>query len=65
MTDKQLKFKFAQKRTDYEIISDKVVAAMETGNQSKAREVLAEFSAFESECLRIRREVVRDYGYRL
>ena len=53
-------------RTDYEILSDLVTAAMETGNHAKARLVLKENEElFHTEVARIRREVQRDYGTRL
>lgn len=53
-------------QTDKDLISDKVVAAMETGNPNRAREVLAEFTeSFRAACSRIRREVQNDYGIRL
>ena len=53
-------------RTDYEILSDRVTAAMETGNQAQARLVLKDNEeSFPTEVARIRREVQRDYGTRL
>lgn len=57
---------FKSFKSDKDILSDKVVAAMETGNPSRAREVLAEHrEAFPAECNQIRREVQADYGIRL
>lgn len=53
-------------RTDYELLSDRVTAAMETGNQAQARLVLKEYEeSFPTEVARIRREVQQDYGTRL
>jgi hypothetical protein len=53
-------------RTDYEILSDKIVAAMETGNPQAARLVVAEHKeAFPNEIDRIRTEVLKDYGIRI
>lgn len=53
-------------RTDYEILSDKIVATMETGNAAGARLVVAEHSeAFPTEIERIRTEVLKDYGIRI
>ena len=53
-------------RTDYELLSDRVTAAMETGNAAQARLVLKESEeAFPTEVARIRREVQADYGTRL
>ena len=53
-------------RTDYELLSDRVTAAMETGNQAQARLVLKENEeSFPTEVARIRREVQQDYGIRL
>lgn len=53
-------------RTDYELLSDRVTAAMETGNPAQARLVLKENEeSFPNEVARIRREVQQDYGTRL
>ena len=53
-------------RTDYELLSDRVTAAMETGNPAQARLVLKENEeSFPTEVARIRREVQQDYGTRL
>lgn len=53
-------------RTDYELLSDRVTAAMETGNHAQARLVLKEHEeSFPTEVARIRREVQQDYGTRL
>lgn len=53
-------------RSDYALISDKVSAAMETGNAAQARLVLKENEeSFPTEVARIRREVQADYGTRL
>ena len=53
-------------RTDYELLSDRVTAAMETGNPAQARLVLKEHEeSFLTEVARIRREVQQDYGIRL
>lgn len=53
-------------QSDKDLISDKVVSAMETGNPARAREVLAEHrEAFPLECAQIRREVQADYGIRV
>ena len=53
-------------RTDYELLSDRVTAAMETGNAAQARLVLKENEeSFPTEVARIRREVQADYGTRL
>ena len=51
---------------DYELLSDRVTAAMETGNPAQARLVLKEHEElFPTEVARIRREVQQDYGTRL
>lgn len=53
-------------RTDYELLSDRVTVAMETGNPAQARRVLKEHEeSFPTEVARIRREVQQDYGTRL
>ena len=53
-------------RSDYDLLSDRVTAAMETGNAAQARLVLKESEeAFPTEVARIRREVQADYGTRL
>lgn len=53
-------------RTDYELLSDQVTAAMETGNHAQARRVLKEHEeSFPTEVERIRREVQQEYGTRL
>lgn len=53
-------------QTDYEVLEDKVVAAMETGNAGQARLVLAEHAeTFPNEVERIRRMVLRQYNTRL
>jgi len=53
-------------QSDRDIIHDKVVAAMETGNHAKAREVLAEHAdSFPMVVELVRREVQADYGIRL
>ena len=53
-------------QSDKDLIANKVQAAMETGNPSRAREVLAEYSdTFPQECLALRQEVQKDYGIRL
>ena len=53
-------------RSDYDILSDRVTAAMETGNPAQARLVLKENEeSFPTEVARIRREVQQDYGTRL
>lgn len=58
--------KFQAEQTDRDIISDRVVAAMETGNFAGARAVLAEYEdSFTEEVQSVRDEVFQDYGYRL
>ena len=53
-------------RSDYDLLSDRVTAAMETGNAAQARLVLKENEeSFPTEVARIRREVQTDYGTRL
>ena len=53
-------------RSDYDLLSDRVTAAMETGNAAQARLVLKENEeSFPTEVARIRREVQKDYGTRL
>lgn len=53
-------------RSDYDLLSDRVTAAMETGNAAQARLVLKENEeSFPTEVARIRREVQQDYGTRL
>ena len=53
-------------RSDYDLLSDRVTAAMETGNAAQARLVLKENEeSFPTEVARIRREVQADYGIRL
>ena len=53
-------------RTDYELLSDRVTAAMETGNPAQARLILKDSEeSFPTEVARIRREVQQDYGTRL
>lgn len=53
-------------RSDYDLLSDRVTAAMETGNPAQARLVLKENEeSFPIEVARIRREVQQDYGTRL
>ena len=53
-------------RSDYDLLSDRVTAAMETGNAAQARLVLKENAeSFPTEVARIRREVQADYGIRL
>ena len=53
-------------RSDYDLLSDRVTAAMETGNAAQARLVLKENEeSFPTEVARIRREVQADYGTRL
>lgn len=57
---------FDNVRTDAAIISDKVTAAMETGNPARAREVLAEYSEwFPTIVENLRREVLQQYGVAL
>ena len=54
------------KQSDRDILSDKVVAAMETGNAAQARLVLKEHEeSHPTEVASIRREVQADYGIRL
>ena len=53
-------------RSDYDILSDRVTAAMETGNAAQARLVLKENEeSFPTEVAHLRREVQADYGIRL
>ena len=53
-------------RSDYDLLSDRVTAAMEPGNAAQARLVLKENEeSFPTEVARIRREVQADYGTRL
>lgn len=53
-------------QTPEEVLSDKVYAAMETGNPAAAREVLAEYKfTLPAECERLRREVLVQYGIHL
>lgn len=53
-------------QTDYEVLSDKIVAAMETGNTGEARRIVAEhLDTFPGEIKRIRAEVLTDYGIRI
>lgn len=53
-------------RSDYDLLSDRVTAAMETGNAAQARLILKESEeAFPTEVARIRREVQVEYGIRL
>ena len=53
-------------RSDYDYISDKVVAAMETGNAAQARLTLkAHEESFPNEVARIRRETLEEYGIRI
>lgn len=59
-------FKFKDIRSEHDIISDKVYAAMETGNSGQARTVLADYQeSFPAETQSIRSDVQRDYGIRL
>lgn len=61
-----MEFKFKGEKSEAEILSDKVYAAMETGNPAQARLVLREHSeAFPVECTRIRHDVLKDYGVML
>lgn len=57
---------FQGKRSDYQVLSDKVFAAMETGNHAEARLVLKEHEeTFDVEVKAIRRSVMQEYGIRL
>lgn len=61
-----MKFGFQQEQSDHDKLSDMVVAAMETGNAGRAREVLAAHAdVFPDEVMRIRAETRRDYGISL
>lgn len=58
-----MEFKFKGQRSDRELIEDKVVAAMETGNFARARLVLAEHAdTFPTEVQAVKNQVLRDYG---
>lgn len=58
--------KFADKQSDRDRLSDMVVAAMETGNASRARTILKEHEeTFPAEVASIRRETLADYGIHL
>lgn len=53
-------------RSDYDLISDKVVSAMETGNFARARLILAEHhETFPKEVRQVQSETLRDYGVML
>ncbi len=55
-----------RERTPRDVYTDKVYAAMETGNPAAAREALKEFEGQDSEGSDIiRRQVQKDYGIRL
>lgn len=55
-----------KERTEEAIISDKVYAAMETGNAGWARTVLTEYrEVHEEEAERIRLDVLKDFGINL
>lgn len=57
---------FQGERSDYQALSDKVYAAMETGNHDQARLVLKEHQeTFPVEVATIRHLVLREYGIRL
>lgn len=57
---------FEGSRTDYQVLSDKVYSAMETGNHAAARLVLKEHEeTFDVEVRMIRRNVLQEYGIRL
>lgn len=57
---------FVQTATDYQIIADRIYAAMESGNHAQARLVLKENEeSFKADTDRIRHEVQVDYGIRL
>lgn len=61
-----MQFKFQTKRSDKDLLSDKVYAAMETGNHGGAREVLANHVAtFPEAVASIQRDVLQDYGVKL
>lgn len=65
-SSKNFSFGSINGRSDYDVLSDKVVAAMETGNFAGARRILAEHQeAFPAEVQQVQSEVARDYGYRL
>ena len=53
-------------QSDHDRLSDMIVAAMETGNAGRAREIVAEHKdAFPREIEGIRTEVLADYGIRI
>lgn len=57
---------FQGARNDYQVLQDKVYAAMETGNHAEARLTLKEHEeTFDVEVKLIRRSVMKDYGIRL
>ncbi len=57
---------FQGTRSDYQVLMDKVYAAMETGNHAQARLLLKEHEeTFDVEVKTIRRNVMQDYGIRL
>lgn len=61
-----MEFKFDDTNADYNALSDKVYAAMETGNTGAARQVLAEHAdTFTDAVSALRSEVQREYGIRL
>jgi hypothetical protein len=58
--------KFQRTRTDGELLSDRVYAAMETGNPQQARLVMKEHEeAFPTEVQNIRHNVLKEYGIRI
>ena len=55
-----------REQSDQDRLSDRVYAAMETGNAGEARRVLAEHrETFTTDVDKIRRDVQREYGVRL
>ncbi len=63
-----MKFGFNRQvtRSDKDILSDKIYAAMETGNAGSARKILADhIKAFPKEVAAIQVDVMKDYGVRL
>ncbi len=57
---------FQGARSDYQALSDKVYAAMETGNHAEARLVLKEHEeTFSYEVAALRRSILVDYGIHL
>ncbi len=56
----------ATEQSDKDRLSDQIVAAMETGNAGRAREIVAEhLDTYPQEIAAIRTEVLSDYGVRI